>query len=252
MRVDAAPARAPIPSAGDGDGDAQGPGAALERPRTSASSSARRGSRAARWSRSVAACVRRCAARRRASSARAAVVAQPVATPLQPDAQRRAAVAGERYAEPANVRRRARRPQRRQGGARVLRARSRTHTISFGAGLLFAKDDAASLAAPTSSPDEPLSPDERKCVEHALVGVLGRRRPRTSTIVEYRFRLRPDGSDEVKRRHPEVARILRYAQGMSDQTLGFESVAVGVASWLSAAVGVRAGGGWRRVSRARP
>ncbi|MGZ3405942.1 MAG: hypothetical protein ACXVAN_05820, partial [Polyangia bacterium] len=72
-----------------------------------------------------------------------------------------------------------------------------THTISFGAGLLFAKDEA--LARRTYlSPDEPLQPDERRCINHGLVGVSAGAAPSHNTIVEYRFRLRPDGSNEVK------------------------------------------------------
>jgi hypothetical protein len=71
------------------------------------------------------------------------------------------------------------------------------HTISFGAGLLFAKDEA--LARRTYlSPDEPLQPDERRCINHGLVGVSAGAPPTHNTIVEYRFRLRPDGSSDVK------------------------------------------------------
>ena len=71
------------------------------------------------------------------------------------------------------------------------------HTISFGAGLLFAKDEA--LARRTYlSPDEPLSPDERHCINHGLVGVSAGAAPSHNTIVEYRFRLRPDGASDVK------------------------------------------------------
>ena len=44
------------------------------------------------------------------------------------------------------------------------------HTISFGVGLLFAKDEALSRRT-YLSPDEPLSPDERRCVSHAMVGL---------------------------------------------------------------------------------
>jgi len=71
------------------------------------------------------------------------------------------------------------------------------HTVSFGAGLLFAKDEA--LARRTYlSPDEPLSPDERHCINHGLVGVSAGAAPSHNTIVEYRFRLRPDGTSDVK------------------------------------------------------
>lgn len=71
------------------------------------------------------------------------------------------------------------------------------HTLSFGAGLLFAKDEA--LARKTYlSPDEPLQPDERRCINHSFVGVSAGAAPSHNTIVEYRFRLRADGSNEVK------------------------------------------------------
>ncbi len=71
------------------------------------------------------------------------------------------------------------------------------HTVSFGAGLLFAKDEALSRRV-YLSPDEPLQPDERRCINHALVGVSAGAAPTKSTIVEYRLRLRADGSNEVK------------------------------------------------------
>ena len=71
------------------------------------------------------------------------------------------------------------------------------HTVSFGAGLLFAKDEP--LARRTYlSPDEPLSPEERHCLNHGLVGVSAGAPPPHNTIVEYRFRLHPDGASDVK------------------------------------------------------
>jgi hypothetical protein len=70
-------------------------------------------------------------------------------------------------------------------------------TISFGAGLLFAKDEALSRRT-YLSPDEPLSAEERRCINHALVGVSAGAGPTHNTIVEYRFRLRPDGTNEVR------------------------------------------------------
>ena len=72
-----------------------------------------------------------------------------------------------------------------------------TRTVSFGIGLLFAKDEALSRRT-FLSPDEPLSPDERRCVTHALVGVSAGAAASKSTIVEYRFRLRPDGVNDVR------------------------------------------------------
>jgi len=71
------------------------------------------------------------------------------------------------------------------------------HTISFGVGLLFAKDEALSRRV-YLSPDEPLSPEERRCINHGLVGASAGAAPSHNTIVEYRFRLRPDGTSDVK------------------------------------------------------
>jgi hypothetical protein len=71
------------------------------------------------------------------------------------------------------------------------------HTLSFGAGLLFGKDEALARRV-YLSPDEPLQPDERRCINHALVGASAGAPPSHNTIVEYRFRLRSDGSNEVK------------------------------------------------------
>lgn len=70
-------------------------------------------------------------------------------------------------------------------------------TVSFGVGLLFAKDEALSRRT-YLSPDEPLSPDERRCVAHGLVGVSSGAAPGRNTIVELRLRLRPDGTNEVR------------------------------------------------------
>ena len=71
------------------------------------------------------------------------------------------------------------------------------HTISFGIGLLFPKDDALSHRT-YLSPDEPLSPEERHCIVHALTGVSAGAGPARGTVVEYRFRLHPDGTNEVR------------------------------------------------------
>jgi hypothetical protein len=72
-----------------------------------------------------------------------------------------------------------------------------TRTISFGAGLLFAKDAAESRRT-YLSPDEPLATDERRCIAKALTGVSAGAAPAKNSIVEYRFRLRADGHDEVR------------------------------------------------------
>jgi hypothetical protein len=72
-----------------------------------------------------------------------------------------------------------------------------SRTISFGVGLLYAKDEA--LSRRTYLPaDETLSAEERGCITHALVGVSSGAAPSKNTIVDLRFRLRPDGTDEVR------------------------------------------------------
>jgi len=72
-----------------------------------------------------------------------------------------------------------------------------THTVSFGMGLLFAKDEALSRRN-FLSPDEPLSVDERRCIQHALTGVSAGAAPSKTTIVDYRLRLRPDGTNDIR------------------------------------------------------
>ena len=71
------------------------------------------------------------------------------------------------------------------------------HTVAFGAGLLFTTDDAQVHRA-FLSPDDPLSPEARRCVAKALVGVSAGAPPAERVIVEARYKLRPDGSDDVK------------------------------------------------------
>ncbi|HEX9102517.1 MAG TPA: hypothetical protein VF997_09950 [Polyangia bacterium] len=131
-----------------------------------------------------------------ASSTVPAAVAQPVATPLPARNVEPPSLVNE-TAEPTAF------DAELAGRNAAKAARScfdpdrAAHTISFGAGLLFAKDEA--LARRTYlSPDEPLSPDERRCVNHGLVGVSAGAGPTHNTIVEYRFRLRPDGTSDVK------------------------------------------------------
>ena len=74
-----------------------------------------------------------------------------------------------------------------------------THSISFGAGLFFSKEEAIARRV-FLSPDEPLTPDERKCVQRALSLVSAGAAPEKSIVPEYRFKVRPgDGSkDEYK------------------------------------------------------
>jgi hypothetical protein len=73
------------------------------------------------------------------------------------------------------------------------------HTVSFGVGLLFSREDAMARRV-FLSPDEPLSPDQRKCLKEALLYASGGGAPEKSTVAELRFRLRPgDGSkDEIR------------------------------------------------------
>jgi hypothetical protein len=70
-------------------------------------------------------------------------------------------------------------------------------SITFGVGLLFGKDSALSRRTFLSG-DEPLDAEERKCVAHALSGISAGAAPSKPTVVEYRLRLRPDGSDDIK------------------------------------------------------
>jgi hypothetical protein len=70
-------------------------------------------------------------------------------------------------------------------------------TIAFGIGVMWGKDEALSRRM-FLSPDEPLSVDERKCVAHAMVGLAAGAAPTHATIVEYRLRLRPDGTSDVR------------------------------------------------------
>jgi hypothetical protein len=123
---------------------------------------------------------------------------QPVATPLAPARNVEPPSLTNDSAEPAAT------FDAEAGGRNAAKAAREcftaeraTHTISFGAGLLFAKDEPLARRV-YLSPDEPLSPDERKCVNKGLVGASAGAGPSHNTIVEYRFRLRPDGSAEVK------------------------------------------------------
>jgi hypothetical protein len=72
-----------------------------------------------------------------------------------------------------------------------------SHTISFGIGIMWSARETVSRRMFLGA-DEPLSPEERRCVAKASVGVSGGAAPGRSTIVDYRMRLRPDGTNEVK------------------------------------------------------
>jgi hypothetical protein len=73
------------------------------------------------------------------------------------------------------------------------------HTVAFGAGLLFAPDD-AKIHRAFLSPDELLAPEARRCVQKALVGASAGAPPDTRVIIEARFKLHPDGTDDLKLR----------------------------------------------------
>jgi hypothetical protein len=131
------------------------------------------------------------------SSVPASVASQPVATPLQPARNVEPPSLVNDTAEPTTF-------DADLGGRNAAKAardcfapERAARTLSFGAGLLFAKDEALSRRV-YLSPDEPLQPDERRCINHALVGASAGAPPSHNTIVEYRFRLRSDGSNEVK------------------------------------------------------
>ncbi|MCA1664859.1 MAG: hypothetical protein LC659_11405 [Myxococcales bacterium] len=131
------------------------------------------------------------------SSLPAAAASQPLATPLVPARNVEPPSLVNDGAEPTTF-------DAELGGRNAAKAardcftpERAAHTISFGAGLLFAKDEALARRV-YLSPDEPLQADERRCINHALVGASAGAAPSHNTIVEYRFRLRGDGSNEVK------------------------------------------------------
>jgi hypothetical protein len=72
-----------------------------------------------------------------------------------------------------------------------------SRTIAFGIGVMWGAKEAMSRRMFLGA-DEPLSPEERRCVAKAAVGVSGGAAPGRSTIVDYRVRLRPDGNNEVR------------------------------------------------------
>jgi hypothetical protein len=72
-----------------------------------------------------------------------------------------------------------------------------THTVAFGAGLLYSRD--ATARRIFLSPDDPLTPDERRCLMKSMIGANAGAPPETKGIVvELRLRLRPDGQNEVR------------------------------------------------------
>jgi hypothetical protein len=62
-------------------------------------------------------------------------------------------------------------------------------SVSFGAGLLFGKDDSVARKV-YLSPDEPLSPEERKCVRAALATTSAGGPPDHNVTADYRFRIK--------------------------------------------------------------
>jgi hypothetical protein len=65
--------------------------------------------------------------------------------------------------------------------------------VWFGAGVLFSKEDAIARKV-YLNPDEPLSLDERHCVRGALASLIAGAAPDRSTVVELRFRVKPDAA----------------------------------------------------------
>jgi hypothetical protein len=65
------------------------------------------------------------------------------------------------------------------------------HTAVFGAGLLFSSQDALARKI-YLNPDEPLSPEERRCVRGSLAALSAGSPPEKSVVLELRFRVRPD------------------------------------------------------------
>lgn len=74
-----------------------------------------------------------------------------------------------------------------------------SHTVRFGAGLLFAKTDAVAHKT-YLSPDEPLTPDQRECVKGALLETSAGAAPEHNTVIDLRFAVRPGdpAASEVK------------------------------------------------------
>ena len=131
------------------------------------------------------------------SSVVPAAVSQPVATPLAPARNVDPPSLTNDTAEPTTFDAELAGRNAAKAARDCFAPERAAHTISFGAGLLFAKDEALARRV-YLSPDEPLSPEERRCINHGLVGASAGAAPTHNTIVEYRFRLRPDGSSEVK------------------------------------------------------
>ena len=65
------------------------------------------------------------------------------------------------------------------------------HTAVFGAGLLFSSQEVLARKV-YLNPDEPLSAEERRCVRGALAALSAGAPPEHNTIVDMRFRVRPD------------------------------------------------------------
>jgi hypothetical protein len=72
------------------------------------------------------------------------------------------------------------------------------HSAIFGAGVLFSRENALAHKV-YLNPDEPLSPDERHCVRGALSALSAGAAPDKGTVLELRFRVKPDPTkSEVK------------------------------------------------------
>jgi hypothetical protein len=71
------------------------------------------------------------------------------------------------------------------------------HTIAYGIGIMWGSKASLSHRMFLGA-EEPLSPEERRCVAKTAVGVSGGAAPGRATIVDYRIKLKPDGSNEVR------------------------------------------------------
>jgi hypothetical protein len=77
--------------------------------------------------------------------------------------------------------------------------RAAADTITFGAGLLWNKGGALSARVFLAPPsDDPLTTDERHCMARALIGVSAGAAPTRAVLVDYTFRLRPNGNIDAK------------------------------------------------------
>jgi hypothetical protein len=78
-------------------------------------------------------------------------------------------------------------------------ARAQADVVTFGAGILWNKGGAGSARVFLAPPsDDPLTPEERRCMAHALVGISGGAAPNKAVLIDYTFRLKQNGVIDAK------------------------------------------------------